>query len=322
MPAAPQPPKTTGYICGRNTVLAELESRPDRIYRIYVAENLAPDKRIGRIFELARENSLVVTKVPRQKLDQMLRDAYGDDLDEIRSERPERERRGPERSSKSPGGPRRPAGQSRQNDWEVVHQGVMASVLVKGLLEVSQLVDLCRPKIEQKEPCLVVMLDGVSDPRNVGAIIRSVDALGAQGLVIPKHRGAGLGPAVAKTASGAEAVVDIAMATNLSNAIEAFQEAGFWVCGAAVGEKSRAFDRVDYNMPTLLVLGSEGEGLSRLVAKHCDFLVNIPMAGQAVDSLNVSVAAGIVMYHITRRQRENYYQHQQSAAAAASSSES
>lgn len=146
---------------------------------------------------------------------------------------------------------------------------------------------------------LVVVLDGVEDPHNLGAIIRTAHAAGAAGVVIPERRAAGVTDVVAKAAAGALEHLPVARVTNVNRALESLKERGFWIYG--LDERgTEAYDRVEYSAPTALVLGGEGAGLREHTRKHCDLLVRIPMAGK-ISSLNVSVAAGIVLFEWRRR---------------------
>ncbi len=151
----------------------------------------------------------------------------------------------------------------------------------------------------QGERSLVLVLDGITDPQNLGAILRSADQLGVELVVIPARRSAQETQTVAKVSSGASEYVPLAVVPNIPSALELLKENGFWTYGAEAGGKSIA--EVDLKGKVCLVMGSEGAGLHRLVREKCDFLVSIPTAGH-VDSFNVSVAAGILMYEIRRQQ--------------------
>jgi 23S rRNA (guanosine2251-2'-O)-methyltransferase len=146
---------------------------------------------------------------------------------------------------------------------------------------------------------LVVVLDGVEDPHNLGAIIRTAHAAGAASVIIPERRAAGLTDVVAKAAAGALEYLPIVRVTNINRALESLKERGFWIYG--LDERGvEDYHRVEYSSPTALVLGGEGGGLHEQVRKHCDLLVRIPMAGK-ISSLNVSVAAGVVLFELRRR---------------------
>jgi len=147
-----------------------------------------------------------------------------------------------------------------------------------------------------------VVLDGVEDPHNLGAIIRTADSAGADGIVIPERRAAGVTSTVAKIAAGAAEHLPIARVTNISRTVEELKAKNIWTIG--LDERgSQSYDALDYNMDCALVLGAEGHGLHDLVRRKCDFLVSIPMQG-GVPSLNVSVAAGVVMYEILRQRKK------------------
>ena len=176
-----------------------------------------------------------------------------------------------------------------------VHQGVVATVLER---PVFTLADLVR---SDAGPPLIVVLDGIEDPQNVGAILRTVDAAGATGVVRQTRRAAPLDGAAAKASAGAVNHVPVADVVNIARAIEELKEAGVWTVGLdADGE--RPYYELDLATPTAIVLGAEGHGLRRLVRERCDFVAAIPMAGH-VSSLNVSAAAAIVLFDAVRQRR-------------------
>ena len=175
-----------------------------------------------------------------------------------------------------------------------VHQGVVADVDEP---EAASLPDL----LAGDTPPLVVVLDGVEDPHNLGAIARSVDAAGASGLVVQDRRSASLDGVAVKASAGALNHVKVAQVVNIARAIEELKASNVWVVGLA-GEGETPYTDVDFTLPTAIVLGAEGEGLRRLVRDRCDRLVRIPLQGQ-VESLNVSVAAGIVLFEAVRQRR-------------------
>ena len=146
---------------------------------------------------------------------------------------------------------------------------------------------------------LVVVLDGVEDPHNLGAIIRTAHAAGAGGIVIPERRAAGITDVVGKAAAGALEHLPVTRVTNINRTLDELKESGHWIYG--LDERgTEAHDVIEYNTPTVMVLGGEGKGLHEQVRKHCDVLVRIPMAGK-ISSLNVSVAAGVVLFEWRRR---------------------
>lgn len=173
------------------------------------------------------------------------------------------------------------------------HQGVIAEVEDATCFSVEDLV------IAAKGAALIVVLDGIEDPHNVGAVLRTVDAAGADGVVRQSRHAARLDGAAARASAGAVAHVKIAEVVNIARALETLKSAGVWTVGLA-GDVSKRYDEVDLTGPTALVLGAEGEGLRRLVRERCDWLVSIPMAGH-VQSLNVSVAAGIALFEAVRQ---------------------
>ncbi|MCR4909303.1 MAG: 23S rRNA (guanosine(2251)-2'-O)-methyltransferase RlmB [Lachnospiraceae bacterium] len=177
------------------------------------------------------------------------------------------------------------------------HQGVVAYVASFNYAEVEELLSKAE---ERGEPPFLIFLDGIEDPHNLGAIIRTANASGAHGVVIPKNRAAGLTAAVAKASAGALNYTGVARVTNLGRTMEELKEKGFWfVCADMQGESMYSLDLTG---PIGLVIGAEGDGVSRLVREKCDFTASIPMKGE-IDSLNASVAAGVLAYEIVR-QRE------------------
>jgi 23S rRNA (guanosine2251-2'-O)-methyltransferase len=175
------------------------------------------------------------------------------------------------------------------------HQGVAAIAASADYIDVDEIVD------GPSEPALFVILDGVEDPRNLGAILRTVECAGADGVFIPERRAVGLTETVAKSSAGAIEHVKVAKVTNLNRFIEDLKEKNVWVVGTS-GDATMSYTEWDWTTPTALVLGAEGTGLHRLVAENCDALVKIPMYGK-IDSLNVSVAAGVILFE-ARRQRD------------------
>ena len=152
---------------------------------------------------------------------------------------------------------------------------------------------------------IILVADGITDPHNLGAIIRSAEALGAQGLVIPQRRAVGMTATVAKVAAGALETFPVARVVNLGRALAELKSAGFWIYGT-VAEASQHVDQVTFSGPIVLVVGSEGEGLGLLTQKSCDVLVSIPLQGH-VPSLNASVAAGMVLYEVFRQRRSQQH---------------
>lgn len=175
----------------------------------------------------------------------------------------------------------------------VNHQGIYAVIASATYTEIDEILDA-------SEVPLIVILDGIEDPRNLGAVIRTVECSGADGVIIPERRAVGLNDTVAKSSAGALAHVKVAKATNINRLIEDLKSRNIWVVGTS-GDATMDHTDWDWRQPTALILGNEGSGLHRLVAENCDTLVKIPMYGK-VDSLNVSVAAGVILFE-ARRQR-------------------
>lgn len=178
------------------------------------------------------------------------------------------------------------------------HQGVVAEVRPSAALNENSLLDLLT---STAGPALVLVLDGVSDPHNLGACLRTADAAGATAVVAPRDRAAGLTPVVRKVAAGAAETVPFAQVTNLARSLRDMKEAGLWIAGTAEDGEKDLYD-ADLSGPLALVMGSEGRGLRRLTLECCDFSLRLPMQG-TVASLNVSVAAGIALYEALRQRR-------------------
>ena len=176
---------------------------------------------------------------------------------------------------------------------EVPHQGIIAVVSAKPALSLESLLTAV------KDPALLVVLDGVEDPRNLGAILRTAEAAGVDGVLLPERHSAGLSETVGRASAGALEHVKVARVVNLVQALEALKARGVWVVGFDAAGKER-WDAVDLKRPVALVLGGEGRGMRRLVREHCDHLVSIPLFGH-MESLNVSVAAGVALYEAVRQ---------------------
>ncbi len=176
------------------------------------------------------------------------------------------------------------------------HQGVVAVTSAKQYNDLDDVLAAKRGKYS-----LIVVLDGVEDPHNLGAILRTSDAVGANGIIIPERRAAAVTGTVTKASAGASEHMPIAKVTNIARTVEELKESNIWTVG--LDERSKqTYDSLDYNMDCALVMGGEGKGLHDLVKRKCDFLVSIPMLGK-VPSLNVSVATAVVLYEIVRQRR-------------------
>ncbi len=180
-----------------------------------------------------------------------------------------------------------------------VHQGVIALVAAR---DYATLDDIMRLPDQRGQVPLFIILDGVEDPRNLGAILRTAEAAGVHGVIIPERRAAGLTESVAKAAAGALEYVPVVKVTNVVNTIDQLKKAGIWASAAEAGGNTQFWD-ADFTRPTAIVLGGEGKGVRRLVREHCDYTLSLPLMGR-ISSLNVSVAAGILLYEVLRQRKE------------------
>ena len=176
------------------------------------------------------------------------------------------------------------------------HQGVIAMAAAMDYSTVEEILAYAQ---EQGEPPLIVICDEITDPHNLGAILRTAECVGAHGVIIPKRRNAGLTPVVAKASAGAVEYMKVARVSNLASAIRTLKEQGVWVYGTAADGAAPLY-RTDFTGSCAIVIGSEGEGMGRLVSEACDFMVSIPMRGR-INSLNASNAAAILLYEALRQ---------------------
>ena len=179
-----------------------------------------------------------------------------------------------------------------------LHQGVIALAAAR---EYATLDDILQIPAQKGQTPLFLILDGVEDPRNLGAILRTTEATGVHGVVIPERRAAGLTETAAKAAAGALEYVPVVKVVNIVNTIEDLKKAGVWVVGAEAGG-DMVYWEADFVRPTAIVLGGEGKGIRRLVGEHCDYMVSLPLMGK-INSLNVSVATGALLYEVMRQRR-------------------
>ncbi len=179
------------------------------------------------------------------------------------------------------------------------HQGVIASVAAHTYATVEEILALAE---QRQEPPLIVICDELSDPHNLGAILRTAECVGAHGLIIPKRRSVGLTAVVSKTSAGAVEYLPVARVSNLANTIRELKQRGIWIYGTAADAQSGLY-QTDLTGPAAIVIGSEGEGMSRLVRESCDLLVSIPMKGK-ISSLNASAAAAVLLYEALRQRSE------------------
>jgi 23S rRNA (guanosine2251-2'-O)-methyltransferase len=176
------------------------------------------------------------------------------------------------------------------------NQGVIAFAAAKDYVSLEDLFNISR---EKQEPAFYLVLDGIEDPHNLGAMLRTAEATGIHGVVIRERRAVGLTPAAVKASAGAVEYVPVARVTNISQAIIALKKYNIWVTGIDM-KGGQDYSQVDFNLPTAIVIGGEGKGLSDLARKRCDSIASIPMKGK-VSSLNASVAAAVVMYEVLRQ---------------------
>lgn len=247
------------YIYGIHAVDSLLRQNPGSVQRL-LAQQGREDKRVGALLELARNQGVVVVREPRRVLDELVKGR---------------------------------------------HQGIVAETLAltssgdAAQPNLWQEADLMRMVDEKTAPVLLLVLDGVTDPHNLGACLRSADAAGVDAVVVPKDKAADLTAVSRKVACGAAEVVPFVRVTNLSRTLQALKERGVWLFGTAGEAENTIYDN-DLTVSMALVMGAEGSGLRRLTREQCDFLVRLPMAG-SVSSLNVSVATGVCLFEALRQ---------------------
>lgn len=179
------------------------------------------------------------------------------------------------------------------------HQGVVAVGAVYKYFDVDDLLEYAE---QRKEKPFLLILDEITDPHNLGAIIRSAEAFGVHGIIIPKRRAVGVNATVVKTSAGAVEHMRIAKVSNINNTIRDLKERGLWIVGTDVNAE-KSFEEVNYDFPVAFVIGNEGKGVSKLVLQNCDFVVKIPMKGK-INSLNASVAASILIYQVVSKRKD------------------
>ena len=180
-----------------------------------------------------------------------------------------------------------------------LHQGIIAFASAADYVSLDDILQIPEKRAEMP---FFMILDGIEDPRNLGAVLRTAEAAGVHGVIIPERRAAGLTEIVAKTAAGALEYVPVAKVANIANTIDELKKIGVWVAGTEAGGKL-VYWEADFTIPMAIVLGSEGKGIRRLVRDHCDYMVSLPLMGK-ISSLNVSVAAGILLYEVLRQRKE------------------
>jgi len=251
------------FIYGIHAVDSLLRQNPKSVLRLWVQQG-RDDKRITSLLELAQNQGVPTAREPRKALDDMVKGR---------------------------------------------HQGAVAETLddpVHGEIFQSNLwseADLYHAIEEGEGHALVLVLDGVTDPHNLGACLRSADAAGVTAVVVPKDRSADLNPTARKVACGAAEIVPFVKVTNIARTLDALKERGVWLYGAA-GEAENSIYDSDLTGSVALIMGAEGAGLRRLTKEHCDHLIKLPMAG-SVSSLNVSVATGVCLFEIVRQRQKS-----------------
>jgi 23S rRNA (guanosine2251-2'-O)-methyltransferase len=195
-----------------------------------------------------------------------------------------------------------PRGEIDRATGAATHQGVVARIAAARYAGADDLLESLAKRVGTDQPPLALGLDGIEDPRNFGAVLRTAECAGVHGVFTTERRAVGLTETVAKTAAGALEYIPVARVTNLSRLIEQLKERNIWVVGAA-GDAKRTYTEWDWTLPTVVFLGSEGSGLHRLVKQRCDELVRIPMAGR-LESLNVAVATGVILFEALRQRHE------------------
>lgn len=178
------------------------------------------------------------------------------------------------------------------------HQGVIAVIPAQSYCSIDDIFNTAEEKNEQP---FIIICDGIEDPHNLGAIIRTAEATGVHGIIIPKHRSVTVNATVAKSASGALEYMNICKVTNVSSTIDELKKRGVWIFGADMDGTD--WCNSDYTSPTAIVIGSEGNGIGRLVKEKCDQIISMPMCGK-INSLNASVAAGVLMYEVTKQRHK------------------
>lgn len=258
------------WVIGIHAVAEVLKTNPQDVVELLIQQERS-DQRVDAIRQMAAEMGITATEVQKTTLEKRLQGAAG-----------RRDRRSPDAT-----GPRKVP----------VHQGV--AVLCQWRDTTRDEAFLMKLLDGLEHPPLLLILDEITDPHNLGACLRTADAAGADAVIVPKDNSAALNMTVRKVAVGAAEKVNLISVTNLSRTLAALQERGVWIAGAA-GEASQCLYQTDLKGPVALALGSEGKGLRRLTREHCDYLVSIPMAG-VVSSLNVSVAAGVCLFEAVRQ---------------------
>jgi 23S rRNA (guanosine2251-2'-O)-methyltransferase len=272
------------WLYGRNAVRESLRAGRRTFRHLYISQQVRETDDLRAIESLARQHGLTVERVEPRVLEQHIR--RGDQRNQ-RNQRDQRDQR------------------DQRN-----HQGVIAEASTYPYGEIDDCLALAG---QRREPPLLLLLDHVQDPQNVGTLLRTAEVVGVHGVVIPHRRAVGITPAVVNASSGATEHLTIVLVSNLDQTIRLLQREGVLVVGVEDDERASAFDTLAATDPLALVVGAEGPGLARLTRERCDMLVRLPMRGHLA-SLNVAVAGSIVLYQVWRqRERENTREHQQNS---------
>lgn len=252
------------WIVGIHSVTELLRRNPEDVFELVLQQERA-DQRLDEVRTLATELGIKIQVLPKAALEKKL---LGEGKGDVR---------------------RIP-----------VHQGVAALCQWRDTVKDEAFLNKLLTNLDH--PALILVLDEVTDPHNLGACLRTADAAGVDAVIVPKDNSATLNMTVRKVASGAAEKVNLVAVTNLARTLVALQERGIWISGTA-GEADHSVYQADFTGPVAIVMGSEGKGLRRLTREHCDYLISIPMAG-VVSSLNVSVAAGVCLFEAVRQRRK------------------
>ncbi|MDO8908461.1 MAG: 23S rRNA (guanosine(2251)-2'-O)-methyltransferase RlmB [Pseudohongiella sp.] len=252
------------WIVGIHSVAELLRSHPEDVLEL-VLQQERTDQRTDEVRALAQELGIKIQVMPKAALEKKLQ------------------------------------GESKGAGKRVpVHQGVAALCQYRDTVKDEAFLTKLLDRLDH--PALILVLDEVTDPHNLGACLRTADAAGADAVIVPKDNSATMNMTVRKVASGAAEKVNLVAVTNLARTLASLQERGIWISGTA-GEADHSLYKADFTGPVAIVMGSEGKGLRRLTREHCDYLISIPMAG-VVSSLNVSVAAGVCLFEAVRQRQK------------------
>jgi 23S rRNA (guanosine2251-2'-O)-methyltransferase len=253
------------WIVGIHSVAELLRSHPEDVLEL-VLQQERTDQRTDEVRALAQELGIKIQVMPKAALEKKVQ------------------------------------GESKSAGKRVpVHQGVAALCQYRDTVKDEAFLTKLLDNLDH--PPLILVLDEVTDPHNLGACLRTADAAGADAVIVPKVNSATMNMTVRKVASGAAEKVNLVAVTNLARTLAALQERGIWISGTA-GEADHSLYKADFTGPVAIVMGSEGKGLRRLTREHCDYLISIPMAG-VVSSLNVSVAAGVCLFEAVRQRQKS-----------------